>query len=169
MTDDNGRRTTVTIKAGAGHNVPWLVFNGTPDEIRQDIVTTFGWDAGQAFDVSLAELVLNVSKHWQDVATVADKLDGQAVSGSRPKPIKNADTAASQPLARGSSFGGGDRGMNPPQQQTAQPDATTDLIAQIKGAGSVDRLTELWKANRAAFANSDVKEAATARRKELEP
>src|SRR5690606_37709116 len=88
MTDDNGRRTTGTFKAGAGHNVPWLVFNGIPDEIRQDIVTTFGWDAGQAFDVSLAELVLNVSKYWQDVATVADKLDGQAVSGSRPKPIK---------------------------------------------------------------------------------
>ena len=148
MTDDNGRRTTVTIKAGAGHNVPWLVFNGTPDEIRQDIVTTFGWDAGQAFDVSLAELVLNVSKYWQDVATVADKLDGQAVSGSRPKPIKKAETPATDEAAR--------------------PDATADLIAQIKGAGSVDRLTELWKANRAAFANSDVKEAATARRKELE-
>src|SRR5690606_3029210 len=148
MTDDNGRRTTVTIKAGAGHNVPWLVFNGTPDEIRQDIVTTFGWDAGQAFDVSLAELVLNVSKHWQDVATVADKLDGQAVSGSRPKPIKKA--AATAPEA-------------------VQTDATADLIAQIRGAGSVDRLSELWKASRAAFTNSDVKAAATARRKELEP
>lgn len=147
MTDDNGRRTTVTIKAGTGHNVPWLVFNGTPDEIRQDIVTTFGWDAGQAFDVSLAELVLNVSKHWQDVATVADKLDGQAVSGSRPKPIKKAEA---------------------PAPEAVRPDATTDLIAQIKGAGSVDRLTELWKANRAAFTNSDVKAAAAARRKELE-
>src|SRR5690606_2472141 len=91
MTDDNGRRTTVTIKAGAGHNVPWLVFNGTPDEIRQDIVTTFGWVEGQSFDVSPAELVLNVSKHRKDVATMADKLDGQAVSGSRPKPIKKAE------------------------------------------------------------------------------
>lgn len=97
----------VTIKAPesdryAGDN-PWFVFEGTPVEVAQNVIQTFGL-TDVSPEASVAEVVLAAQT---TVTAIANAVRGTAAPAPRA-------------LASGSSFGGGDRGLAPePQQQPA--------------------------------------------------
>lgn len=130
---DNGREVTCTIKFGKGYEDTWLVFRGRPSEIRDDLISSFGLDAEECEDLTLAEVALNATNQAHGMGNVGATLGGKAVSG---RPAKAKATSS------------------PPWQQAkdeAAKPAENPLFKAIDECTSVDALTKLWASNQAAF------------------
>jgi hypothetical protein len=153
----DGKQVTVTVKAGSGYDVPWIVFNGAPEDIKQQIILTFGFGAHEALELTLAELVVQATLSFQSQFVVARDLGGKVLGHERLDEGQAATAAETrQQIA----------------ESVASPDEATPLddplLAEIAEAESKDELTNIWKRNQAAFkARADIRQAVAARRAEL--
>lgn len=96
---------TATVKAGKGHEVPWLVFKGgTTGEVKRHIEEATGL-SGEG--ISLASLVRNASDHFQTVnevatvlsATVIPETPAESTTGSAPAAEQTPEAPEDQYLS----------------------------------------------------------------------
>lgn len=124
----SGGETTATIKFGRGHEDPWLVFRGTPERVKEQIVVAFGTDVEEAEGLTLAELVVNVSKTAQGARTASAGLGGTVIKQGGWARAAQEEAAPAEPE------------VNP-------------LLAKIEAVDSVDKLRDLYARNADAFKN----------------
>lgn len=138
-------KVTATIKADKGYDAPWLVFNGTPEEIRQQIITTFGFDTAWGTDIAISELVLEASKNFAATYRVSTELGGKAIKSSKTKASGSAPSGGSE-ATKGQLPAPAKEEKKEPADPQADP-----LLEQIAAATSLDDLTRIWKQNQKAF------------------
>lgn len=91
-----------TLKAGPGYDVPWLTIDAdNPSDLEQKL--------RGIIDSKVLETVAEAASMFQATQNAAPLTQPQGEQPAWPQ----------GPLAQGSSFGGGDRGLNPPAQQAA--------------------------------------------------
>lgn len=118
-------------------DAPWIVFHGSPEEVREDLIAAFGWDAESVTDLSLHEVTLKAQAAVQGAGEVANQLGGTVLSGGGGA----KSSAWSQAGSRASE-----------QAEGAEPeDPTAWLKVEIDKATSGDGLKRLWADNKAAF------------------
>ena len=93
---------TVTLKAGTGFEAPWIVIHAESVTDAKNQIDTGDFAA-------LAERTVAAAEFFRSAHSVKT---GLPTGGGQQAP------APQQAYAQGSSFGGGDRGLNAPQQQS---------------------------------------------------
>ena len=139
------RGLSVTVKHGKGYEDSWEVFSGSPAEIREDMLSFYGIDAGDVSMLTTHELVAVISAqvHSEDVGDIFARLSGEAAPQTAVK-VSDELTKA--------------RPVVEPQDE---------LIAAIQDAKTNEELDALWEPNKHLF-DARVIAAATARRAEIE-
>lgn len=130
--------------------------------MRENIVGYFGLDSASVADLTLSELVVNVTNLAHGKGNVAAMLGG-VVLGSTPTeiPAPQGDEAQ-QPSS------GGDPWADAEDSTPAEPvDTLAPLRAAIEAATDRDALKRLWAENQAAFADADLTAAWKAKGKSL--
>lgn len=149
----------VIIKYGKGYEESWATFDAPSSaDLRQQITDYFGIDSATVADLTLSELVVNVTAIAHGKATVAKALDA-VVIGSHPTeaPKTQAEVAVENPWA----------GISETSKPQPPAPEVNPLFAQIKGCTGPDQLRELWAKNQAAFADPEIMAAWKARGKAL--
>lgn len=83
---------TITLKAGKGFEVPWIVVKGPDaDTVRKHLEEATGL-SGEG--LTLAQLTYNASYHFQSINTVAHGLDAIVIA-DEPSAEKSAPTTSS--------------------------------------------------------------------------
>lgn len=137
-----GRGISVTLKYPKPkyQDAPWIVFHAvSAEEVRQDIVDAFGWEADAVDGLVLHEVVLKAQEAVQAHGGVANDLGGKVLSGGGSK-----SSAWSQAGSRASEQAEGGEEKEP-------EDPTAWLKVEIDKATSKDGLKRLWADNKAAF------------------
>lgn len=137
---------SVTIKYGKGHDDTWAGFTGSPEDIREYVISYFGLDRASVAGLTTDEVVLNATQLAHSTRNVAAALGAVAIPSS--------ESAASAPAQATSSSGGGDpwaAAAGSASSAPAQPEVNP-LVAQIEASPTVDDLKRLWAENQAAFA-----------------
>lgn len=125
--------STATIKFGRGHDDPWLVFKGSPSQVKAQIVDAFSIEAEEANSLTLAELVVNVSQTAQSMRNASAGLGGRVI-GNNGRPKSGSDEVWRQ--------------ADKPAEPVVNP-----LYAEQEACTSVDELKALWARNRDAYDN----------------
>lgn len=142
----SGGETTATIKFGRGHEDPWLVFKGTPERVKEQIVVAFGTDVEEAEGLTLAELVVNVTKTAQGARTASAGLGGTVIKQGGWARAAQEEAAPAEPA------------VNPLF-------AKVEALTAIEGPGG---LKDLYARNADAFkADAELMAAWTAKGKAL--
>lgn len=153
----------MTIKYGKGYEETWAVFNGQTQEVRQDILDYFGIGSVSVANLTLSELVVNVTNLAHGKGNVA-ALMGGVVLGSQPTeatanvPAQRTSDEAQQPT---SDDGWGDEPAAP-AGNPLQP-----LYDAVEACADKDALKRLWAENQVAFADADLLAAWKAKGKAL--
>jgi len=142
-----GRGVSVTIKYGKGYEESWANFTGLLPEVREDICTYFGVDGESVTELTLSELVVNVTALAHGKATASSVLGAVAIpESSSPAP---AATVAQ-------SSGDQTEGHDPWTQAGTEPEGPNPLLAQIEACTDVEALKRVWAENQAAFADTEL-------------
>lgn len=151
--EDAGRTVSVTIKYGKGYEETWVNFRGVLiTHVREDIIDYFGLDRASVSNLTLSELVVNVTNLAHGKGNLASML-GATVIGT----VQAEATAAADSVWGDASA----------QQQTAAP-AANPMLAQILATTTPDELRLLWAENQSAFADAEVMAAWKTRGKALQ-
>lgn len=163
MTDTNWNpgETGVTIKTGKAYDDSWYTFRGTPESIKEQIVSFFGFDSASVASLTVHEVSVNARQVAQGVAAVAVTLGGTAI-GSVP----SGDGAAAQAAALGTAPASDPWAGT--ESAAATPAGEHPLLARINAAATTDELKLLWADNQAAFGDEAVMAAWKARGKALQ-
>lgn len=133
---------SVTLKAD-GKDGTWVVYHGTPEQIREQILATF--EIEESKDAPLFDLINEATRIYKAAGNVSSGLGGRVVSSS-----KQADKPA------GSAW---EQASNAPAEPEVDPNVAR-LEGEIEGAASVDALKELYARNVAVFeSNADLMDA----------
>lgn len=127
----------VTIKYGKGYEESWAVFGGTPQAVRENICAYFNIECASVADLSLHELVVQVTKVAHGTSLIANQLGGTPIpdKGAQAPAQETAQAATSAPSA------------------APEPEADPNpLLARIEAQESVQTLQRLWAENQQAFA-----------------
>ena len=164
MTEDTsrGRGVSTTIKNGKGYEESWHGFTGSPEAVREDIITYFGLDresvAGlTAFEVSItAERIAHSAKN--------------AVRTLGATPVKPADQVDPAAAPAGDVWAQADAATAETSATPAQApvEGPNPLLAQIEDVTEIPALQRLWAENQAAFADAEVMDAWKAKGKALQ-
>ena len=73
---------SITIKYGKGYEETWAGFTGTVPEGREDIIDYFGVDRATVTELTLSELVVNVTNLAHGKGNVAAMLGVAALTGA---------------------------------------------------------------------------------------
>lgn len=172
--------TTATIKAGKGYEAAWLVFKGTPAEVRAQLVESFELDESVR-DLTLAELTSLASHKLQSIGNVSAKLGAV--------PISHAQAAAAQPAAQPAAQESsqeppwdtkpndpwanvegaaalGQGAAQAPAPAPAEP-AGDPVVEAIKHAADLNAIQKLWLDHKADFNRPEVQQAVAERRQQL--
>jgi hypothetical protein len=158
----------VTIKYGKGYEETWAVFKGSPDEIREDIVTYFGFQRESTVELTLSELVVEATSLAHGKGNIARFLGGTIIPPSehtappQTSPASNEDpwAAASGQQADSAWSGSGSQ-----QSQTEDPNAY--ILGEIEKQADVAGLKRLWAENQSFFSDPAVMAAWKAKGKSL--
>jgi hypothetical protein len=147
------RGLSVTIKYDKNHDATWAVFQGSPEQIREDIGSYFGFDRDTVASLSLHGLVIEATNVAHGTGLIASKLGATVVKeepNDRPATPSNpqgdpwAEAASSQPAT--------------PAAQPA-PDPNAWIKGEIDKQTTLDGLKRLWAGNQAMFADKSVMDA----------
>ena len=93
---------TVTLKAGKGHDDPWIVVKSdNAEDAHKALLDVMGWEPDKAGELPLAPTVIAAAQTWRTQASTGDLLGGRFLSektgepidyGSRPEDVKDSDT-----------------------------------------------------------------------------
>ncbi|WP_394615867.1 hypothetical protein JNUCC0626_40055 [Lentzea sp. JNUCC 0626] len=145
-----GRHITVTIKYGKDYEGSQAIFSGQVGEVREDICAFFGVECESLSNLSLNDIVVDMTSLAHGVSNLASILGAVAV-GSPP-----ATETVTEPAPGEDVWAGAD--TSTPPWPTDKP-AENPLLAQIKTAPSIPDLQRIWAENQAAFANGDLMDA----------
>lgn len=118
-------------------DAPWIVFHGSPEEVREDIITAFAWDGETVTGLNVHEVVLKAQEAVQGAGNVANTLGGKVLS-----------EGGGQPSGVWSQVGSG---ASAEAEDKPAEDPTAWLKVEIDKATSVAGLQRLWADNKAAF------------------
>lgn len=134
-----GRRVSATIKAPESERYaadnPWLVFEGTVESVREQIIAAFGMEETEG--LNLAELVLQAQTQMTAVFNAARGTGGKVVRGGG---------GAHKPLPYP-----GPPAPNAAPEKSEEELNRERLQAEIAAATDVDALKQLWARNQEAF------------------
>lgn len=137
MAEIKGRGTTVTIKYGKGFEETWVVFNGLTDEIRDDILLYFGVERESVTELTLSEIVLNVTQLAHAKGNVGKYLGGTFINQSSQSEARSSAEPSGDPWAEAGAA---------PAQPKENP-----LFGLVESCATVDELKRLWAENQEAF------------------
>jgi hypothetical protein len=141
---------SITVKYGKGYDETWAGFRGSVEDVREDITSYFGLDSASVTDLTLNELVINVTQQAHGVVTAVKALGGKVIT-------KAESDEAQQPSA------GGD-----PWTEAEKPaDPLKFFQDAIEAATTKDALKLLWAENQAVFADKPLMDAWKAKGKAL--
>ncbi|ANT41084.1 hypothetical protein BI024_gp34 [Streptomyces phage Nanodon] len=164
---------SVTIKYDKGHDATWAVFRGTPDEIRSDIATYFGFEREAIAELTLSELVVHATDLAHGKGNAARFLGGVVLpSQSAKEQVAQTKTEASNedPWAAASSQQAPSAWSDTGTQTSSEPkadDPNAWILGEIEKQNTVDGLKRLWAANQSFFADASVMAAWKAKGKAL--
>lgn len=147
---------TVTVKYGKGYEETWAVFKGQNDEVRENIINYFGLDRASVADLTLSDLVVNVTSLAHGKGNVGAILGGVVIDPKKADEAQQPSGTSSDPWA------GVESGDATPEQTGPHP-----LLAQIEACTTRDELKRLWAENQEAFADADLMAAWKAKGKSL--
>ncbi|QDK03202.1 hypothetical protein SEA_TUANPN_31 [Streptomyces phage TuanPN] len=164
---------SVTIKYDKGHDATWAVFRGSPDEIRSDIASYFGFQREAIAELTLSELVVHATDLAHGKGNAARFL-GAAVlpSQSASAETKHAPASNEDPWAVAGSPQSQSAWANPAAQQAPATEPKADdpnawIMGEIEKQTTVDGLKRLWASNQSFFADAGVMAAWKAKGKAL--
>lgn len=147
---------TVTLKYDKGYDAPWAVFKAPSAEaVRADIISYFGLEYASVSELTLHELVVNVTNIAQGGITAATMLNAVAI----PATSRAVEEQTDNPWA------GLDDEEDEEKKQEANPLAY--LFDAIAAATNVEELQRVWVKNQSAFTDEAVVAAYKARGKAL--
>ncbi|AGM12208.1 hypothetical protein SEA_DANZINA_33 [Streptomyces phage Danzina] len=167
---------SVTIKYDKGHDATWAVFRGSPDEIRSDIASYFGFQREAIAELTLSELVVHATDLAHGKGNAARFLGGVVLpSQSAVAETEAAKTAASNedPWAVAGSPQAQSAWANPaaaqqaPASEPKADDPNAWIMGEIESQTTVDGLKRLWASNQSFFADASVMAAWKAKGKAL--
>ncbi|AKY03716.1 hypothetical protein AVT26_gp34 [Streptomyces phage Lannister] len=164
---------SVTIKYDKGHDSTWAVFRGTPDEIRSDIASYFGFQREAIAELTLSELVVHATDLAHGKGNAARFLGGVVLpSQSAPAETQTQSAPASNedPWAAASSQQAPSAWSNTGTQTSTEPkadDPNAWILGEIEKQTTVDGLKRLWASNQSFFADAGVMAAWKAKGKAL--
>lgn len=154
--------STFTIKYAGGFDAPWFVFEGSPSEIKAQLIEAFDLDPAEAEELSTHEVGLKATVLAQ--ATAAASLSLAAVpqgrSGGWPNKSDKKWTKGGSKSSEGSSAQ-----AEEPKKPEHPFQAVLDGIA---GASSTEELTRIWVTAGAGQQDADVLKAFKAKGKALQ-
>lgn len=129
------RRTCVTIKVPesskwAGDN-PWLVFEGSPKAVREQIIETFGLEDVEG--LTLFDVTLNAQQVATNQGSATQRLGGRVLAQGKP------------------SEGNPQSEAEKPSETPPKADPLAGLKAAVESAQFRDDLKRLWAENRVVF------------------
>lgn len=125
---------SATLKV-EGRDKPWLVFHGSVERVKEDIVKAFGFETPDE-GTTLHALVLDANSMLNGSGRLLKAFPGSTIESR----------GASSAFAEARNDDG-----NPPWDEPKQQSATEAMYDQIEAAESTDALKHLWATNRAAF------------------
>jgi hypothetical protein len=146
---------SVTLKHNGKYEAPWLVFRGSPSQVKADIIATIGFDPANYEDKSLLDVALEADKMSKAQYETSSQLGGRVIGSSR----KSSTTSVSSDKAEGDT--------QPTTDAAQEEEAGNPLLKQIAAQESVADLKRLWAENQDAFKDGDLMDAYKARGKEL--
>lgn len=147
---NNISEISVTIKYGKGYEETWAGFRGNVEDVRKDIVSYFGLDGASVADLTVNELVINVTQQAHGVVTAVRALRGTVIS-------KAESDEAQQPSAGGDPWADVEKPADPMQY----------IRDAITAATTKDALKILWAENQAVFADKALMDVWKAKGKSL--
>lgn len=155
------RELTVTIKYGKGYEETWAVFKGNPDEVREDIISYFGLMRDSVTELTLSELVVEVTSLAHGKGNIARFLGGTIIPPSEQSAPPQTSTASNEdPWAAASSAA-----PAPAAQPAEDPNAY--ILGEIEKQTDVASLKRLWAENQSFFSDPSVMAAWKAKGKAL--
>lgn len=133
---------SATIKYGRGFEAPWYVPKGSPEKIREQLITFFGMDRDSVADMTGNEVLLEANTIAQAAYTAMSQTGGRVLSKG------TAAEATTAPAATTTAP------TEDPWAQAAAESASVaanPMLALIAGAGNVKGLQDLWADNQSAF------------------
>lgn len=131
---------SVTMKQD-GREGTWIVFHGSPDRIREQIMVTFELEASN-WDAPLFDLINEATRIYKTAGMVTSTLGGRVIEGNG-------------------------RAERPAAEPKVDPEVAR-LVVAIDAAADVAALQDLYARNKATFAeNADLTETWKAKGKSL--
>ncbi|GAA0967350.1 hypothetical protein [Actinocorallia libanotica] len=163
---ENRRSVSVTIKYGKEEDEPCAVFEGTPQQIREDIIEYFGMPRESVEGLPLNEVVVNATRTAQALDLIRSQLGGVIIPQPEAKPASGPEPA--DPWAAASGTAKSDPPWDPdPAPNAEPPNPNAWILGEIEKQTTVEGLKKLWAENQAMFADSSVLAAWKARGKSL--
>lgn len=173
---------SLTLKADGTHAAPWVTIPDSREALlggqaaaadlndarlaelqREYIIDLFGFDRASVADLSTYEVFMRADAHHRAVWAAGDVLGGTPVTTEQPaeKPASKPRAARNKPAAKAAE-------ATPDVTPTAEPEPPAphkyqDVLDAIAAAESVKDVQQVFLANKAAFEDADVAEAAQAR------
>ena len=151
--EDAGIKTKITIKFGGGFDDPWDGPLGTPEQLKNYLITEYNLDPEESAGLTLSELVIKATLAVQKVYNAAKTLGGSPVSTGRGRRGGGGNAA------KRDDVWSKDKKSDPPfeaphSDEPEHPHAA--LIAQIENAQTKADVGRIWKANQEAYSDADV-------------
>lgn len=146
------RGVSVTLKGGRDFDAPWIVFSGTVDSIREDIISAFGFNAkdddgnevSNAPDLDLHDLAVEAARAFTAQYGAAQTLGGKPVGRGRSGGNRRSTSSSSQGSESGSAWDQAAAEQQPAAEAAPEEPQGPDLPALIEGCASVADLKNLW-------------------------
>jgi hypothetical protein len=153
----------------------WLVFHGTVNQVKAQIIEAFGMESS-ANDRTLLDLQNEATKMFKAVNMIGGQLGGTVLNSGKAAAPAAAATPASQ-SAPVEDKGGNDvwakaAESGPPwkteEEEKAEAQAKDPILAALEGCQTVAEVQQVWAENQTAFnTNPEYMSAYKARGKAL--
>lgn len=168
-----GPVTKVTLKFGGGYEAPWISVEGTPEEVRDQILDAF--EFGESVSgASLAEIIAYAGLRAQGAYTLVRDLGidstapaieakPEAAKPAKRKPAAKKAAPKKQAEPEGELEAVPMTAAEPAKSEPPfdpDPAPAHPIIAQMDKVSTMDEFKKLWAANQAAFKDEAVIEHA---------
>jgi hypothetical protein len=155
---DNIRPISITIKYGKGYDDTWAVFQGSAPEVREDIISYFGFQREAVTDLTLSELVVAATDLAHGKGNAARFLGATVLPSQKAEaaPAQPAPASNEDPWAAASSSAPSKPAAPAAPAQPKDDDPNAWILGEIEKQTSVDGLKRLWAANQSFFSDASV-------------